>query len=182
MTVARCSVPRQPRRCVRSRSAVCSRMVAPSSVHQRDEAGKAGGDRRAVVDARPARAPPAPAPGRPWRCGGRSGCATSPPPGGGPPSPSHLDPVVTGGDRDTAGLEAAGDRLEPVALLDPQLGQPLHPRRARGRRPRPPPESETRRSSTAPARPAPSTPRSGAASTQQVGDRLAAVRRAGRAR
>ena len=131
------------------------RSPAPSPFISATKSGKAGVDRRAVVDARPARAPPCRAPGTPWRCGGRAGSRSCAPPA------RRAAGAVDDRDRRPRSRRATpqaasprGDRRQPVALLDPQLGRgrasPCGPWRRRRRRR----GSDIRRSCAARARPA----------------------------
>ena len=96
-----CPCPRPPARRSRRRTAERSSAALrhrrlrrgcfdASSVDQRDETGKAGGDRRARRRSAPARARPARAPGTPSRCDGRAGSRSARRPPGGSPAPSTI--------------------------------------------------------------------------------------------
>ncbi len=108
------------------------RNCGTQSVHQRDKAREAGINRGAVID------PDRPLRGKPQHQEGHGNAmiefdgnlGTA----GGlcPFAAAHRQAVLTFGDIDTTGQKTLGHGAETVALLDPQLSQPQHPRLAFG--------------------------------------------------
>ena len=108
--------------------------------------------KRGVVDRAPGRAWPGRAPARSSRCGGPCGWRPAPPPGGGGRRRARSASSPSISTADAVGAQQRGGGGEPVALLDPQLGEPVHAAWSRRRRRRRRRGSGIRRSCWARAR------------------------------